>query len=246
MIRKKVLLIDDDIDTLRLNKIIFINAGAQVVTANDGLEGISKLHSHRPDLVILDVMMPGGSGFEVCKQIRKISNVPVIMLTALGQEQNELDGLDAGADDYLSKPYNPEILLARAKSVIRRSEQNDNKSFATDYDDGYLKIDFEKHQVLINSKLIKLTPIEFRLLAYLEENAGRVLTFANILQHVWGNEYQGSDDYVHIYVSHLRRKIEQDTKQPHYIISVRGVGYLFEKQRLAFAPDQQINQSPDL
>jgi DNA-binding response OmpR family regulator len=246
MIRKKVLLIDDDIDTLRLNRIIFINAGAQVVTANDGLEGISKLHSHRPDLVILDVMMPGGSGFEVCKQIRKISNVPVIMLTALGQEQNELDGLDAGADDYLSKPYNPEILLARAKSVIRRSEQNDNKSFATDYDDGYLKIDFEKHQVLINSKLIKLTPIEFRLLAYLEENAGRVLTFANILQHVWGNEYQGSDDYVHIYVSHLRRKIEQDTKQPHYIISVRGVGYLFEKQRLAFAPDQQINQSPDL
>ena len=246
MIRKKVLLIDDDIDTLRLNRIIFINAGAQVVTANDGLEGISKLHSHRPDLVILDVMMPGGSGFEVCKQIRKISNVPVIMLTALGQEQNELDGLDAGADDYLSKPYNPEILLARAKSVIRRSEQNDNKSFATDYDDGYLKIDFARHQVLINSKLIKLTPIEFRLLAYLEENAGRVLTFANILQHVWGNEYQGSDDYVHIYVSHLRRKIEHDTKQPHYIISVRGVGYLFEKQRPAFAPDQQINQSPDL
>ena len=243
---KKILLIDDDIDTLRLNRIVFINAGAQVITANDGLEGISKFHSHRPDLVILDVMMPGGSGFEVCKQIRKISNIPVIMLTALGQEQHELEGLDAGADDYLSKPYSPDILLARANSVIRRSEQNDNKSFATDYDDGYLKIDFEKHQVLINSKLIKLTPIEFRLLAHLEENAGRVLTFANILQHVWGNEYQGSDDYVHIYVSHLRRKIEQDTKQPHYIISVRGVGYLFEKQRPAFAPDQQINQSPDL
>ena len=228
---KKVLLIDDDIDSLRLNRIIFAKAGAQVITANDGLDGISKLHSHRPDLVILDVMMPGGSGYEVCKQIRKISNVPVIMLTALGQEQNELDGLDAGADDYLSKPYSPEILLARARSVIRRSEQNDNHSLSTDYDDGHLKIDFEKHQVLINKKRINLTPTEFRLLAYLEENAGRVLTFANILQHVWGNEYQGSDDYVHIYVSHLRNKIEEDTKQPRYIISVRGVGYLFEKQK---------------
>jgi DNA-binding response OmpR family regulator len=176
-------------------------------------------------------MMPGRSGYEVCRQIRKISNIPVIMLTALGQEQNELDGLDAGADDYLSKPYSPEILLARARSVIRRSEQNDNHSLSTDYDDGHLKIDFEKHQVLINKKRINLTPTEFRLLAYLEENAGRVLTFANILQHVWGNEYQGSDDYVHIYVSHLRNKIEEDTKQPRYIISVRGVGYLFEKQK---------------
>lgn len=242
---KKVLLIDDDIDSLRLNRIVFINAGAHVVTANDGLEGISKFHSHRPDLVVLDVMMPGGSGFEVCKQIRKISNVPVIMLTALGQEQNELDGLDAGADDYLSKPYSPEILLARAKSVIRRSEQNDNHSLATDYDDGHLKIDFEKHQVLINGKIIKLTPIEFRLLAYLEENAGRVLTFANILQNVWGNEYQGSDDYVHIYISHLRHKIEPNAKQPHYIISVRGVGYLFEKQIPSLAPGQPTNQSPN-
>jgi two-component system alkaline phosphatase synthesis response regulator PhoP len=241
---KKVLLIDDDIDSLRLNRIVFVKAGAQVITANDGLDGISKLHSHRPDLVILDVMMPGGSGYEVCKQIRKISNIPVIMLTALGQEQNELDGLDAGADDYLSKPYSPEILLARARSVIRRSEQNDSHSLATDYDDGYLKIDFEKHQVLINNKRIKLTPIEFRLLAYLEENAGRVLTFANILQHVWGSEYQGSDDYVHIYISHLRSKIEQDAKQPHYIISVRGVGYLFEKQKPILTPDEQTNQSP--
>jgi DNA-binding response OmpR family regulator len=245
MIGKKVLLVDDDIDSLRMNRIIFINAGAQVFTANDGLEGISKLHSHRPDLVILDVMMPGGSGYEVCKQIRKISNVPVIMLTALGQEQNELDGLDAGADDYLSKPYNPEILLARARSVIRRSEQNDNHDLGNDYDDGHLKIDFEKHQVLIDGKHIKLTPMEFRLLAHLEENAGRVLTFANILQHVWGNEYQGSDDYVHIYISHLRHKIEQDAKEPHYITSVRGVGYLFEKQKPTLASDEQINQLSD-
>jgi len=237
MIGKKVLLIDDDIDSLRLMRLLFSESGAQVMTARDGLEGISKLHSHKPDLVVLDVMMPGVSGFDVCKQIRKTSNVPVIMLTALGQEENVLQGLENGADDYLAKPFSPEILLARARSVIRRSEQTNNNNLTNDYDDGYLKIDFEKYQVMVNGKHVKLTPLEFRLLTFLEENAGRVLSFANILQNVWGNEYQGSDDYVHIYVSHLRGKIEQDAKNPHYITSVRGVGYLFEKQDFEFTPE---------
>lgn len=230
MLGKKILIIDDDIDSLRLTRLCFNEVGAQVITARDGLDGISKLHSHQPDLIVLDVMMPGVSGFDVCKQIRKVSNTPVIMLTALNQEQNILQGLDAGADDYLAKPYSPEILLARARSIMRRSEHSDNHALATDYDDGHLKIDFEKHQVWVNGKHVKLTPLEFRLLAYLEENAGRVLSFANILQNVWGTEYQGSDDYVHIYISHLRGKIEQDAKNPQYITSVRGVGYIFEKQ----------------
>lgn len=159
------------------------------------------------------------------------------MLTALGQEENVLQGLENGADDYLAKPFSPEILLARARSVIRRSEQTNNNNLTNDYDDGYLKIDFEKYQVMVNGKHVKLTPLEFRLLTFLEENAGRVLSFANILQNVWGNEYQGSDDYVHIYVSHLRGKIEQDAKNPHYITSVRGVGYLFEKQDFEFTPE---------
>lgn len=230
MIGKKILIIDDDIDSLRLTRLYFNNVGAQVITASDGLEGISKLHIHRPDLIVLDAMMPGVSGFDVCKQIRKVSNTPVIMLTALNQEQNILQGLDAGADDYLAKPFSPEILLARARSVIRRSQLSDSHATVTDYDDGYLKIDLEKHQVMVDGEHIKLTPLEFRLLVYLQENAGRVLSFANILQNVWGTEYQGSDDYVHIYISHLRGKIEQDAKNPIYITSVRGVGYIFEKQ----------------
>jgi len=243
MLGKKVLIIDDDKDTLKLISLLFMNAGAQAITARDGLDGISKLHSHQPDLIVLDAMMPGVSGFDVCKQIRKISGIPVIMLTALGQESNVINGLDAGADDYLQKPYNPEILLARARSVMRRSElANNSHAPAIEYDDGHLKIDFEKHQVFIDGKHIKLTPLEFRLLVFLHENAGRVLSFAHILKNVWGTEYQGSDDYVHIYISHLRGKIEQDSKKPHYITSVRGVGYLFEKEGLRFASAKQITQ----
>ena len=243
MIGKKVLIIDDDIDSLRLTRLYFNDAGAQVITASDGLDGISKLHSHQPDLIVLDAMMPGVSGFDVCKQIRKVSNTPVIMLTALNQEQNILQGLDAGADDYLAKPFSPDILLARARSVIRRSELADNHVIVNDYNDGHLKIDLEKHQVMVNGKPIKLTPLEFRLLVYLEENAGRVLSFANILQNVWGTEYQGSDDYVHIYISHLRGKIEQDAKKPQYITSVRGVGYIFEKQEPDLTTGGKAGQS---
>lgn len=234
MIGKKILLIDDDPEFLQLTGLIFKDAGAQVVTACDGLEGISKLFTHRPNLIILDVMMPGQDGFDVCRRIREITNTPLIMLTALNNDQEMLEGLDAGADDFLSKPFNSEILLARARAVLRRSEQSNGHQTALTYDDGRLKIDVEKHRVLINDKQIKLTPVEFRLLTYLVKNRGRVLSFGQILDNVWGNEYKGNDDYVHVYISQLRRKIEQDTKNPQYIISVHGIGYLFEKQAYDF------------
>lgn len=228
---KKVLLIDDDIDSLRLNRSIFNSAGAQVFTAQDGLDGMSKLFIHKPDLIILDVMMPGKSGFDVCQKIRDVSDTPVIMLTALNQEMDILKGLEVGADDFLSKPFSVDILLARATAVLRRSEQNNGKNKTNIiYEDDHLIIDVEKHQTTLNEKRVKLTPTEFRLLVYLAENAGVVLPFERILNNVWGNEYQGSDDYVHVYVSHLRSKMEPDPKNPRYITSVHGVGYLFEKQ----------------
>ncbi|MGB7876824.1 MAG: response regulator transcription factor [Anaerolineales bacterium] len=230
MLGKKILLIDDDPDFLQLTSHIFENAGAHVIMARDGLEGISKLFTHRPNLIILDVMMPGQDGFEVCQRIRQISNTPLIMLTALNNEQEILKGLDAGADDFLSKPFNSEVLLARAKAVLRRSEQSNGHQTVLNYDDGRLKIDLEKHRVLIKGKQVKLTPVEFRLLTYLVSNTGKVLSFVQILDNVWGSEYKGNDDYVHVYISQLRRKIELDTKNPRYILSVHGVGYLFEKQ----------------
>jgi len=229
MIASKVLLIDDDADLLQLASMIFKKEGAQIVTARDGLEGVSKLFTHHPDLIILDVMMPGINGFEVCQRIRQVSDTPLIMLTALNHEQEMLRGLDAGADDFLSKPFNADILLARARTVLRRSEHLKSQDDSHNYSNGHLSIDVNRREALIRDKRIKLTPLEFRLLAYLARNAGKVLTFQQILTNVWGNEYQGSIDYVHVYVSHLRRKLEEDTKSPRYILTLHGVGYIFEK-----------------
>lgn len=229
MLASKVLLIDDDVDLLQLASVIFKKEGAQIITARDGLEGVSKLFTHHPDLIILDVMMPGMNGFEVCERIRQVSDTPLIMLTALNHEQEMLRGLEAGADDFLSKPFNAEILVARAKTVLRRSEHMKSQTNPFNYNNGHLSIDVERRDVLIKGKRIKLTPVEFRLLTYLARNAGKVLTFQQILTNVWGNEYSGSMDYVHVYVSHLRRKLGENTKNPRYILTLHGVGYIFEK-----------------
>ena len=249
MMDQKVLIIDDDDGLIQLVSMIFKKDGAQVISANDGLDGISKFFTHHPDLVILDVMMPGNTGFDICQRIRQVSDAPLIMLTALNKEQEMLQGLAAGADDFLSKPFNPEILLARAKTVLRRTQRsngnnghnghngsngNNGSSTSFSYNDGYLSIDIEKHEVLIHGKRIKLTPIEFRLLVYLARNGGKLLTFDKILANVWGNQYQGSIDYVHVYISHLRKKIEEDTKSSVYILTIHGVGYVFEKQELIY------------
>lgn len=240
-----VLIIDDDADLLQLASLIFKKAGAQVITASDGLDGISKFFTTHPDLIILDVLMPGNSGFDICQRIRQVSDAPLIMLTSLNREEDMLMGLAAGADDFLTKPFNPEILLARARTVLRRTQRSnghnghnghhpDSTGSSFSYNDGYLSIDIEKHEVLVHDKRIKLTPVEFRLLAFLARNAGKLLTFEKILINVWGNEYLGSMEHVHVYISHLRRKIEEDIKHPRYIITIHGMGYIFEKQELRF------------
>jgi len=248
----KVLIIDDDDGLLQLVSMIFKKDGAQVITANDGLDGISKFFTHHPDLVILDVMMPGSNGFDVCQRIRQVSDDPLIMLTSLNREEDMLKGLAAGADDFLSKPFNPEILLARARTVLRRTQRSNGhdgsnghngqngsnghngSSASFSYNDGYLSIDIEKHEVLLRGKRIKLTPVEFRLLAYLARNGGKLLTFDKILANVWGNGYEGSMEHVHVYVSHLRRKIEENPKDPRYIRTIHGIGYIFEQHELGY------------
>jgi len=175
------------------------------------------------------VMMPGTNGFEVCQRIRQVSNAPIIMLTALNQEQEMLRGLEAGADDFLTKPFNAEVLLARAKTVLRRSANGNAQNTNFQFNNGHLSIDIERHHVLVDEKRVKLTPVEFRLMVYLARNAGKVLTFNHILSNVWGDQYMGSIDYVHVYVSHLRNKIEENAKDPRYILTVHGVGYMFER-----------------
>ena len=233
----KVLFIDDDVDLLNLVSIIFKKAGYKVITAPDGLDGMTKFFMSHPQLIILDVMLPGSNGFEVCQRIRQVSEKPVIILTALNQETNILQGLAAGADDFLSKPFNPEILLARAKTLLRRYQHSNMLDTVQDpfnYNDGYLSIDIERHEVLIHERRVKLTPMEFRLLVYLARNGGKLLTFEKILTSVWGNQYQGSLERVHVYISHLRKKIEEDPKNARYIRTIHGMGYIFEKQELSF------------
>jgi len=237
MINRTVLIIDDDEGLLQLISMIFKKNGAKVITANDSLDGISKFFIYHPDLIILDVIMPGYNGFEVCRRIRQVSDDPLIMLTALNDEQDMLRGLAAGADDFLTKPFNPQILLARSRTVLRRTQRSNshNESSASfSYNDGFLSIDIERHEILAHGKHIKLTPMEFRLLVYLARNAGKLLTSEKILVSVWGSEYRGSIEHVHVYISHLRRKLEEDTKNPRYIQTVHGIGYIFEKQELGY------------
>ncbi|MFN8596605.1 MAG: response regulator transcription factor [Anaerolineae bacterium] len=227
---KKVLVVDDDPALVRLVKRALSEVGHHVVTAANGQEALRLFYDQRPDLVILDVVMSGLNGWETCRSIRQMSNVPIIMLTAQGSDADMLRGLDYGADDYVVKPFNLDVLLARTRAVLRRAEQPALKDSAPSYHDAYLTIDLNDRRVLVNNVPIKLTATEFKLLAYLVRNADRVLTFTQILENVWGWEYRDSIDYVHVYVSHLRQKLEQDPRHPEYLITEHGVGYRFEKR----------------
>ncbi|MBN1149109.1 MAG: response regulator transcription factor [Anaerolineales bacterium] len=229
---KKILVVDDDYHARRLIERNFSHAGAQVFSAANGREGLQQFYKQRPDLVILDVMMPEIDGYETCRQIRTLSNVPVLMLTALRDDAQIVRGLESGADDFVSKPISNEVLLARARAILRRSRSaTQEKGAKLIYSDDHLIVDLRAYKVQVGGQEIRLTPKEFRLLEYLMENAGRACTFDQLLEDVWGWEYQGSVDYIHVYVSHLRGKIEKDPKDPQYIQTVHGVGYRFERRR---------------
>jgi DNA-binding response OmpR family regulator len=227
MENRKLLVIDDDPALCQLLKMIFGRAGAIIVAANDAQEGLALLQNERPDLVILDIQMPHMSGWEACRQIRELSQVPIIMLTSLHSDGDVIRGLEAGADDFVSKPFNPSVLVARVQAALRRQARlGDSKP--TVYENDHLCINVGQRRVTVHGRAVKLTPKEFKLLVYLVENAGRLLTFDQILSHVWGWEYEGSMDYVHVYVSHLRRKLGDDPRRPRYIVSEHGVGYRFD------------------
>jgi two-component system KDP operon response regulator KdpE len=224
---KRVLVIDDDPEVLRLMERIFAQAHAQVTTAISGQEGLHRLYQVKPDLIILDIMMPIMDGWRVCRQVREVSNVPIIMLTALGQDQDMIHGLDCGADDYLIKPVRPEVLLARARAVLRRSVSYFNGRVKI-YHDGYLLIDLEQRRVQAEGRPVKLSATEYKLLAYMVQHTDRVLTFDQILDHVWGEECRDRVEYVHVYMSRVRRKLEPDPDHPQYLLSEHGVGYTFQ------------------
>lgn len=229
---KRILVIDDDADLVELVRIAFAHAGAEVYSALDGREGLFRFGECHPDLILLDVMMPDLNGWETCRLFREFTDVPIIFLTALSEEAEVVRGLDCGAVDYVAKPFSPKVLLARARVALRVPAQAARSHKTASFDDGYLVVDGQGRRVLVAGEPVQLTLTEFRLLAYLSEHAGQVLTYEQILAHVWGREYTDSTDYVHVYVSHLRRKIEWDASRPAYIVNERGVGYRFSGTNL--------------
>ena len=228
-----ILAADDDPQILRLIARNLQLEDYDVVTATDGQEALERLEAQKFDLAILDVMMPKLDGFTVCARVREFSSVPIIMVTARGQDQDKIHGLDLGADDYLTKPFSVEELLARVRSVLRRSQfaaNNEGQNVRPVVVMGGLSIDFAQHRVTVDEQEIELTPIEYRLLAYLAQNAGRVVTQDLLLEHVWGEEYIGESHLLQVNMNRLRRKIEADPAHPRYIITKMGVGYYLPAQ----------------
>jgi DNA-binding response OmpR family regulator len=222
-----ILVIDDDPETLKLLEVILERAGARVVAARDAEQGLRRFYEHRPDLVILDVMMPGRDGWEVCRDLRRLSAVPIMMLTVLDETRDALRGLDAGADDYVTKPFSPQLLVARAGALLRRAARPSTQERGTLYDDGYLAIDLVRQQVRVAQQPVRLTPTEYKLLAYLVRHTGQVLSREQILGHVWGSECLGSTEYLHVYIYRLRKKLEPDPDHPRYLFTEPGMGYRF-------------------
>lgn len=224
---KTILIIDDDPGICRLVELALSELEVQVHSAPDGDEGLLKLQALHPDLVLLDIMMPTLDGFEVCSRILSQAYVPIIFLTALGMEDQIVRGLDYGAVDYVTKPFNIKVLRARVRAALRQAERMPGPGACPTYSDGYLTIDVEQRRVLVEGEQVPLTPTEYRLLVHLLQNAGRSVPFEKILQQVWGDRYDDSANYVHVYISRLRKKLEQDAKHPAYLHTEHGVGYRF-------------------
>lgn len=225
--RGTLLIIEDDADLVRALEVYFSRAGYDVIAAGNGLEGLQTLYSERPDIVILDIAMPKMDGWEVCRRIRELSDVPIVMLTARVQEDERVKGLKLGADDYVVKPFSLKELEARLEAVLRRAPEPKDRRSGPLFANEELVIDADRLLVTRKERRLDLTPTELRLLLFLAENVGRVLTHRQILDKIWGDEYSDDVDYVKLFVYRLRQKIEPDPKHPQYIVSERGIGYRF-------------------
>jgi two-component system KDP operon response regulator KdpE len=228
----KILVVDDEPTFVSLVSKALSHKGYEVLTAGDGQEALRLLFTQRPELVLLDVMMPRMDGWQTCSRIREICDLPIIILT--GKQKSEEDivrGLDYGADDYLIKPVGNKELVARVRAILRRADLSSSCGMMkTYYSDNMLTVNVAERKVIINNgERVRLTPTEFRLFALLVENAGRILTHKQLLEKVWGWEYVDDLDHIRIYIWHLRHKIEPDPAHPRYIITEPGVGYYFQK-----------------
>lgn len=223
-----ILTADDDPQLLRLITRNLQLEGYEVLPVSDGQQALEQIEQKSPDVVLLDVMMPRMDGFTVCLKVREFSSVPIIIVTARGQDQDKVRGLDLGADDYLTKPFSVDELLARVRAVLRRAQfsvKENAQGLQSTMTTGELTIDFSQHLVALAGREVALTPTEFSILAYLAQNAGRIVTQDLLLEHVWGSEYLGESHMLQVNVNRLRRKLEEDPTRPRYILTKVGVGY---------------------
>ena len=219
---KKVLVVDDDVKTVELVKLYLNRDGYRVITAYDGNEALELARENQPDLIVLDIMLPGINGLEICRILRKESDVPIIMLTALTTDDDRLTGLDLGADDYVTKPFSPRELAARVRAVLRRlpGERGPEK-----IEHGALTVNFLKHEASLKGKPLNLTPIEFKVLGAFVKEPGRVFSRAQIIEKALGHDFDGFDRTIDVHILKLRRKLEPDPRHPRYIKTVYGAGY---------------------
>jgi two-component system KDP operon response regulator KdpE len=227
LLHRRILVVDDEERMVRFIRLNLEHDGFNVIEAFRGAQAIQAIRDKLPDLVLLDVMLPDIDGFEVLKMIREINTVPVIMLTAKGEEDDRVHGLELGADDYVTKPFSPRELVSRVRAVLRRAETLSGSIRGLIEVDEHLKIDFDRREVWLDGELVKLRPTEFKLLYHLVQNAGWVITHDQILAKVWGYEYRDEPHYVRLYINYLRQKLEKDPADPKYILTERGVGYRF-------------------
>ncbi|MCX5991536.1 MAG: response regulator transcription factor [Chloroflexi bacterium] len=226
---KTVLVVDDEPHVVEFIAMNLELEGFRVVRAANGYEALEKAAREMPDLVVLDIMMPDIDGFETLEKLRDISAIPVIFLSAKGEEVDRIRGLDLGADDYITKPFGPRELVSRIRAVLRRTEPATAAAGSEIAVDDELRINFDQRKVIVRGKEVRLRPTEYRLLYQLVTNAGKLMTHEMLLSRVWGTEYRDEDQYVRLYVTYLRQKIEKDPKNPRYILSERGLGYRFKE-----------------
>jgi DNA-binding response OmpR family regulator len=224
--RAVIVVADDDPALLRLMRRVLTLEGFDVITAPDGPTALKAWHEHMPNLLILDIMMPGMDGLEVCRHIRQSSAVPIIMLTARDTEQDVVRGLNIGADDYITKPFSVSELLARVHAVLRRAAAPSERPLGT-YVNGDLTIDFATMTVTRGDDIIPLTRVEYKLLHTLAANAGKVMTSDDLLTRVWGSEYRGDTHLLRVTVARIREKLEPDPSRPRYLLTRPGIGYYF-------------------
>lgn len=222
----RILVVDDEIEIIRALQRSLTAYSYDVFTAQSGEEALEAIAHHRPDLMLLDLGLPGMSGLEVCKRVRAQSSIPIIVLSVKDAERDKVQALDLGADDYVPKPFGIDEVLARIRVALRHSAQAQSGTEPS-FIAGALKVDFAQRRVQVNGQEIKLTPTEYDLLKVLIKNRGKIMTRRMLLAQVWGSGYDAESHYLHVYIGQLRRKIEPDPAHPHFILTISGVGYRF-------------------